>query len=84
MIEMTLSSRLRIRNSSPEAEHATSWSRRLPTILTGSNKAYAAFDSSRVLSVDEDITFPCENREKSQTFKHPFYIFYSDRVCHDD
>ena len=32
----------------------------------GSNKAYAAFDSSRVLatlSVDEDLTFPCENRK---------------------
>ena len=30
----------------------------------GSNKAYAAFDSSRVLSVDEAITFPCEYRKK--------------------
>ena len=37
MIEVTLSSRHRIRNSEPwrsEAEHATSRSRRLPTILS--------------------------------------------------
>ena len=34
MNEMTLSCRHRIQNSSPEAEHATSRSRRLPTILS--------------------------------------------------